>query len=54
MRLPAMFVCLFLILILMSNSQSSSWSIAWMGVVLYGADVNLDSSALKDAGLSVC
>ena len=42
-----------LILILTNNSQSS-WSrpIAWMGVALYGAyaaNVNLDSSALKDA-----
>ena len=43
---------LILILILTNNSQSSSWSIAWMGVALYGAyavDVTLDSSALKDA-----
>jgi len=44
--------------VLTNNSKSSSWSIgdiAWMGgVALYGAyaaDVNLDSSALKDAAV---
>jgi len=49
-----MIFTIILILILTNNSQSSSWSIAWMrrDVALYGAyaaDVNLDSSALKDA-----
>ena len=38
----------------MSNSQSSSLSIAWMGSgALHAADVNLDSFALKDAAVSV-
>ena len=38
----------------MNNSQSSSWSIAWMGgstLRCVWAGANLDSSALKDAGV---